>query len=1118
MVDTGPAADRMRVGRGARATERLLLADVDRLLAETEPTRLARRPLRLVVPSASLRTHLLHRLAVEISRPLLGVVCHTLFGVAQQILAATDRTSDSTPGLLGLVVRRAAAQERSLYRDLSRLPDGLGIAIGTVRDLLDAGFEPAHAEAVDEVLEVEGPGVAHRVELERARALLRAAAQTAEDLDDLGFESPASRFREAARLLHSDPQSLPATAVFVHGFADATGSASDLLEALLASTESRLFLDLPDDPSDPEKPDPGVLFVRPLAERLAGALPSPAATENGDDAPRIDIFSANGHTAEAAEVAARIRGLLDAGEAPESIGIVGRTSALQFGILRRALFRSAIPFSGASAEELASPSARRLAALADLLQQREELPIERWLEALGPHRFGLPTDDLLNGFYARGARRLADARRLREGDGSRRPSRSVVRTGFSPTEENGLRLSRRRLDPGRWREAVDAATRLDSLFSDWQAVRAAGDHSQSLQRLIRDELGWSPQDLGCIALERRVESALRRGMAGGWELDLDELALLVREIGVGLGRAAGGGAGGGVQCLELTEARSRTFEHLFVVGLNRGIFPRSVQEDPLFPDSLRRLIAREGHGVLPDLPIKRRGFDEERYLFAQLLSASPRVTLSYLVNDDDDRPLAPSPLLERLRWGSTERQEWIEPPSARSLLAIASEAALSAVPDEFGLPIEDWATGLGLEGRRASLAALLPLVYAEGRSALADLPTPAVEEVDGRSASQWSRGRLALLDELDPPLGRANVPGPFLGWIGRARDDDPRLVNPLFVTTLERLTVCPWQTLLVRVLRLQPLPDPLAEIPRASGRLAGSLVHRVLDRIIVDAGGDSGVDLDAALARPPVTVPWPNARQIERLLAEEARRLVAEEGILLGGFADCLIEIARPRLESAARLEWRTAVDVLGAEVHGRVDVALGDDRRHTVHFRADRVDGDLTGTRLTDYKTGRAPSPQGPGALLESALDEARRGETLQGAAYARAAGAAGLGRYLFLRAPDDEHGPGLEVVLPGGSPEVSAAFEEGATRAVRSWLAGEFFPRLSEATADREPQLCSFCEVRQACLRGDTSARRRLREWAGGLEAAEVAEAERSALELWMQRRLKPAEDRSDGDGGAA
>jgi hypothetical protein len=82
-----------------------------------------------------------------------------------------------------------------------------------------------------------------------------------------------------------------------------------------------------------------------------------------------------------------------------------------------------------------------------------------------------------------------------------------------------------------------------------------------------------------------------------------------------------GGSGGGVQVLTVMEARSRSFAALRVIGLNRGVFPRRISEDPLLPDALRRAL----RDVLPDLPIKSEGHEEERFLFAQLVAAAPEV-------------------------------------------------------------------------------------------------------------------------------------------------------------------------------------------------------------------------------------------------------------------------------------------------------------------------------------------------------------------------------------------------------------------------------------------------------------------------------------------------------------
>ena len=70
-----------------------------------------------------------------------------------------------------------------------------------------------------------------------------------------------------------------------------------------------------------------------------------------------------------------------------------------------------------------------------------------------------------------------------------------------------------------------------------------------------------------------------------------------------------GGEGAGVQILDATEARGRTFDHLFLIGLNGGVFPRTLREDPVLGDPLRRVLARSGTSVLPDLPVKREGSD-----------------------------------------------------------------------------------------------------------------------------------------------------------------------------------------------------------------------------------------------------------------------------------------------------------------------------------------------------------------------------------------------------------------------------------------------------------------------------------------------------------------------------
>src|ERR1043165_1798324 len=75
----------------------------------------------------------------------------------------------------------------------------------------------------------------------------------------------------------------------------------------------------------------------------------------------------------------------------------------------------------------------------------------------------------------------------------------------------------------------------------------------------------------------------------------------------------------GVMVLSGTEARGLPFRALFVLGLNEGVFPRTVREDAFLRDSDRNLMERDlGY----KLNSKLAGFDEEKLLFMLLVGAA----------------------------------------------------------------------------------------------------------------------------------------------------------------------------------------------------------------------------------------------------------------------------------------------------------------------------------------------------------------------------------------------------------------------------------------------------------------------------------------------------------------
>ena len=190
---------------------------------------------------------------------------------------------------------------------------------------------------------------------------------------------------------------------------------------------------------------------------------------------------------------------------------------------------------------------------------------------------------------------------------------------------------RRRVRGDHLRRATAAARALSRRLESWPQTAASGEHFDRLDALL-DELGWRP-----AGEVRDAIGATRASIPPGFALTPDELHLLLDRALDGAGADDLGGRGGGVQVLSVVEARGLTFEHLFLPGLNRGVFPRTIRQDPLLSDELRGVLAR----VLPDVPIKQKGFDEERYLFAQLLASSPRVTLSWPLADLEGRPALP---------------------------------------------------------------------------------------------------------------------------------------------------------------------------------------------------------------------------------------------------------------------------------------------------------------------------------------------------------------------------------------------------------------------------------------------------------------------------------------------
>lgn len=1038
------------VGRGALASESALLDAVEARVDGRSTADALARPIRILVPSASLRQHL--SAALVRRRPAwLGLEVQTLFRAAMQVVEreAPLQVADT---LLPVLVRRAAASEPHLARDLEGLEEGEGPVVGVVRDLLDAGFEVHLEEGLEEAIEeAAGPT---RVG-ERGRALLRVASRVASAMSDLGLCSRSDLFLRAREQLEQrGEEALPSDAVFVHGVADATGVTAEWLGALARVLGAQVWIPGADDPAS--TPGATRLAKAPgwdFTERLRMRLGEPDAPwpEAATEPPLLRLQRAAGAGAEVRGVAEQVQLALDRGVAPERIGIVARELGPYRLALSTHLRRLGIPFSGGRG--FPTREARRLRGLHDYLVRGEDLSADSWLDAADTFG-GQRLADLRLGLHGLGIGRLKDVAtldleaRLGQAKGLRLPSVRGARGADDEEElvggEDGSpEASNARRSPGRLERrhvsretlawAVEAAR---ETVGWWQGdrERSFAEHAAALEGLTRELLGWKEETPGRQTVATALAS-LREEIDPNFVMSHEEMVLLLGRALEGKGEASLGGAGAGIQVLGAMEARGRTFDELHLLGLNRDSFPRPVVDDPLLPDRLRRPL----EALLPDLPIKQRGFQEERHLFAWLCSSAPRVTLSWQAVSDDGKERTRSPLVDRilLQRPELEVQEAPHP--------LVAESALR--------PAFEHLTRAGMRSDRAAYQQLLSVVL-DPKEALA---------------------RALVLDEFEAVGDRWMLPGPYSGFIG----SDASRAKDLFVTRLENLSYCPWRHFLERHLGLEPMPDAFAALPDVSPSLLGNVVHDVLENIVA-AKAPVGVRLEEALSQGAQDIPWPSEEQLQVHTLKAAQKAAEREGILLPAFPRFLARRARPFIDQIAELDEMGASEgflpsVLGAELEAELTVAGA-----TLRFRADRVDVTEKGLRFIDYKTGKPVSTAQKAVTRTGHLwAEIGQGKRLQIAAYAGFDGGAAEveGAFLFARpelAP--EH---ATVSVSASDADARDHFERAVTVGLDALAAGSVPPRLLNGKLNAENSACEHCEVAEACVRGDSGARRRYADW---------------------------------------
>jgi ATP-dependent helicase/nuclease subunit B len=276
--------------------------------------------------------------------------------------------------------------------------------------------------------------------------------------------------------------------------------------------------------------------------------------------------------------------------------------------------------------------------------------------------------------------------------------------------------------------------------------------------------------------------------------DLSPLALLTRAFdGVPI-RVPQGAASGHVEVLGMLDARMRSFENVYVVGLTTEHFPVS-PERPAFFDEMT-----DAHPRFDTGDERLRG----RYLFATLLANVDEVTLTTPASGDDESAVVRSPVLDEL-----QRVTGIEP--------------VEGLDERIGSR-EDLQRRLAAHSRRR--------VAVDHAGEQGDLTPDQTKRTD--------RGLSCAENRSDPDLTSHD------GVLDADTVDavyPPSEREPYSASRIERYVECGFKFYAENVLDIED-PDDIEVTPTPLE--TGSYVHDVLERFYVELAAESSEELDVS--------------------------------------------------------------------------------------------------------------------------------------------------------------------------------------------------------------------------------------------------------------------------------
>lgn len=613
-----------------------------------------------------------------------------------------------------------------------------------------------------------------------------------------GTRDPRGRLVDCARVIAADPVAFAERlghrrAIRLYGLADLRGGWRILLRALSESPvldEVIVYTSvaLPVDDLHPA--------IEALEEddSIAGRLFTAGASDGPSEiltrvrtASGLPLVSAPDVQREVEEVAGRARALIDAGTPPHRIAIVSRQARPYVDLACDALERFGVPATARRRHSYREVPLIR--ALLTLLDAAGEGWTRHGLASLAQQPYiGSSLDATVINYvgYRERVRGLADWEKA---------LRSLERRALEreKREEKGelTEIDRRSIAPAHTRvvaareahaKFMRAARKLDEQrtldgWLDWLTeflTRDPFDIEERIYAIPEDRFQIARIDLRAKSALWSITSewcdALKNWKVKGDVMDVADFADRLREM-LNADLAIWTNTLRGVQVLEGMSAAYRSFDHVFLVGLEAGRFPTRKPTSPIWDEHDRERLIAAG------LPIDSAEVwgSRERDLFRTLVAGAKSLTVSYPRQGARDADTLPSAFVDALRGACTVVEEHI--PTSRVLTPT--------------LPLH----------REPEMVAHARRVAELERSRRTNTPTL----------------HNGLIE--DPEM---------ISWLSVELGDD-RMWSP---TQIESYAKCPWAYLAGKLLKLELRNDPDEDMENTT---RGSILHDALQRFFEGA-------------------------------------------------------------------------------------------------------------------------------------------------------------------------------------------------------------------------------------------------------------------------------------------